>query len=141
MNLVRFQKPAYGYNALLNEMFNDSKIAKCSEGNYFKPAVNIKENDDSFNIDLVIPGYTKENVSIKNKDGVITVKADVENEKDQSAYNRQEFVVSSFERSFILPKNVDVQAIEAKYTDGILLINIPKNKIEKDKKEVNIQIQ
>jgi len=93
------------------------------------PSVNVKESDAGFDIHVVAPGYKKEDFALKvEKDTLsISVKLESSNEaKEDGKWIRNEYKLYSFNRSFTLPENVDVEAIEAKYEDGILKLSLPK---------------
>lgn len=108
------------------------------------PAVNLSENDTSYSVDLVAPGYKKEDFRLKVNDNILTISAETKNERteggDGREYSRREYTCSSFTRSFQLPENAKDDGISAKYNDGILQVNIPKSKKEvKTSKEINIE--
>jgi HSP20 family protein len=95
------------------------------------PAVNIKETDKSFELDLAVPGMDKKDFKIELKDGSITISAKHENKieetNEKERYTRREFSYQSFSRSFVLAEDlVDTEAINAKYENGILNVSIPK---------------
>jgi HSP20 family protein len=108
------------------------------------PSVNLSENDNSYMVDLVAPGFKKGDFKLKVNDNVLTISAETKNEKtengDSREYSRREYTCSSFTRSFRLPENAKDDAISARYNDGILQIEIPKSEKEvKASKEINIQ--
>lgn len=95
------------------------------------PAVNIKETDKSFELDLAVPGMDKKDFKIELKDGSITISAKhehkIEETNEKERYSRHEFSYQSFSRSFVLAEDlVDTEAINAKYENGILNVSIPK---------------
>lgn len=93
------------------------------------PAVNIKEMDDKYSIELALPGMQKEDFKIEVKDRVLGIsceKEDSSDEKDKH-YTRREFSYRSFERYFDLPDTIaDLGRIEATYNKGILTVQLPK---------------
>ena len=106
------------------------------------PAVNIKENDKNFEVEVAAPGMDKKNFKVEVENNVLTISAEKKEEKKEKKdnYSRKEFSYESFERSFTLPQDmVDANKIVAKYENGILKIDIPK-KEEKAKlsKVINI---
>jgi HSP20 family protein len=108
------------------------------------PAVNLSENETSYNVELVAPGYKKEDFKMKVNDDVLTISAESKNERSEGGdgreYSRREYSCSSFTRSFQLPGNAKDDAISAKYNDGILQITIPKTEKEaRASKEINIE--
>ena len=107
------------------------------------PAVNIRETDDAFMIEVAVPGMTKENFKV-NLDGdqllITSERRDEKNESDEN-YSRREFSYQSFHRSFTIPQgSVDGDKIYAKYTDGILSITLPKREEVKPKPAKRIDI-
>ena len=108
------------------------------------PAVNLAEDENSYTVDVVAPGYKKEDFKLKVNDDVLTISAESKNERtdanDGREYSRREYSCSSFTRSFRLPDNAKDDTISAKYHDGILEVTIPKSEKEvKATKEINIE--
>lgn len=98
-------------------------------------AANIKESEDAFEIDLMVPGYKKEQINIELDDNLLTISAEVEAKNEEEGW-RKEFVLDSFSRSFQLPKTVNMEVITAEQNDGILRILIPKLKEEQKLKKL-----
>jgi HSP20 family protein len=108
------------------------------------PAVNLSEDDRNYLVDVVAPGYKKEDFKLNVDDDVLTISAESKNERteggDGREYSRREYSCSSFTRSFQLPENAKDDAISAQYSDGILRIAIPKTEKQvKATKQINIQ--
>lgn len=94
------------------------------------PAVNIKETDDQFDVEVAAPGKSKEDFNIELDNDTMTISASAK-EKSESVekkvkYTRREFHFSTFERAFSLPETVKSETISAAYEDGVLKITIPK---------------
>jgi HSP20 family protein len=107
------------------------------------PAVNISENDKSWNIEVAAPGFKKEDFKIKLENDVLTVSAEHKQEEnaEEKNYRRREFKKSSFSRSFRLKKeNVNEDGISASYDNGILNLILPKKEeVQKESlKEIKI---
>jgi HSP20 family protein len=106
------------------------------------PAVNIKDNPKSFDLELAVPGFKKEDLKVKVDGDVLTISSEKkkDSEEDKNGYTRREFSYSSFQRSFQLPANTDADNVKANFVDGILNLSIPKRKAlpEKNGKEVRI---
>jgi HSP20 family protein len=100
------------------------------------PAVNVKETDKCYEIEVAVPGMKKEDFKIDVDNGVLTISAEQkeEQEKKEDNYTRKEFSYSSFSRSFSLPQNVNEDSINAKYENGVLALTLDKAKEEKPKK-------
>ena len=120
--------------------WNNSNL---SSTNSTIPAVNIKENDDSFIIEVAAPGMSKENFAV-NLDGdrlLISSERRDDKEEQDGNYSRREFSYQSFNRSFTIPEGtVDGDRIVAKYNDGILIITLPKKEEVKPKPAKRIDI-
>lgn len=107
------------------------------------PAVNIKESEKEFKLELAVPGLKKEDFNIELDGARLTVSCKKEASSEHSDkttegnYTQREFHYSSFSRSFTLPeKKIDFEKINAKYNDGILEIILPKfeqNNISRNK--------
>jgi len=106
------------------------------------PAVNIAEKDNEFVVELAAPGYKKDDFKVSADDGLLTVSAEIKNERNEEKkdYTRREYSCSSFSRSFRLPDNVKEDKVAAKYEDGVLRLQIPKESPApaKPKKEIAV---
>lgn len=93
-----------------------------------RPAVNIKETEKSFDLELSAPGLDKKDFNIELNEDVLTIsyESKAENEVKDENYRRREFSVRSFKRSFTLPDTLDGDKIQARYESGILNLVIPK---------------
>ncbi len=118
-----------------------------TEGNTISgtvPAVNIRETDNSYEISVAAPGMSKNDfkVELENNRLVISGERKEQHEsKDDEAYLRQEYNYQSFVRTFTLAeKQVNSEKIQAKYSDGILHISLPKTPEAKSKAARVIQI-
>ena len=106
------------------------------------PAVNIKDNTTSFDLELAVPGYKKEDLKVHMEDGVLTVSSEKkkESEEDKNGNTRREFSDSSFTRSFQLPQNADADNVKANFVDGVLKLSVPKTKALPEKKGKEVRI-
>lgn len=107
------------------------------------PAVNISEDDKSYQVDVVAPGFKKEDFKVNVEEDTLTISAETKQETteggDNKQYSRREYSYSSFTRSFRLPDNTQDGAITASYTDGVLKLTIPKSEQQvKAKKEIKV---
>ncbi len=109
------------------------------------PAVNVKETEDSFELEVAAPGMDKKEFKIEGEDIVLTISSEKEmknEEKDEKGnYVRREFSYQSFKRSFVLPDTVNTEKIEAKYKDGILHVSVPKREEAKKKATRLIEVK
>ncbi|QBA64527.1 Hsp20/alpha crystallin family protein [Muriicola soli] len=107
-----------------------------------EPALNIKESDHHFEIELAAPGFDKKDFEVSIENGYLTIKAEKEvtEESEKENYSRKEFSYNSFERSLLLPENVLEDKIKAKYNDGILSFKILKKEEAKKLKPKRVEI-
>jgi len=92
------------------------------------PAVNIKESETGFELELAIPGQKKEDFNIEIDKDVLTISMERNSEEEEvkERYTRREFTYTSFKRSFTLPETVENEKIKASYENGILAFMLPK---------------
>jgi HSP20 family protein len=136
-------KPTSLFFDEMNEVF-DQFVKKNHSINPFKnfgnTAVNIKENEEKFLIELTAPGFEKENFSAKIESKTLIVRGELSSETETTgAYRRKEYQAQSFQRCFNLPENINEECISASYKNGILFIEIPKKQQEKPK-EIEIKL-
>jgi len=131
--------PVSRKNSWLPDVFNDLFDAEfMPKTNATAPAINVKESDDEYEVELAAPGMTKEDFNVHiNEDGDLTIKMESKKEKKEedkkSHYLRREFAYSKFEQTLILPDDVDKDKISAKVNDGVLSVVLPKTKKEEAK--------
>ncbi|MBW8326990.1 MAG: Hsp20/alpha crystallin family protein [Prolixibacteraceae bacterium] len=131
---------------LFDEFFNGNLLPNYVEEGAWKstPAVNIYENNEKFEIEIAAPGLEKEDFKIDLKNDYLLVyseKKDKKEEKEKGKVVRSEFRYSSFQRSFALPKDIDLTAINATHKNGVLTIELPKKVEQKDSSVRQIEIQ
>ena len=133
--LVKSFRPVSSYPSLFNTLFSEGEIFNENRLKSTVPAANVSETDESFKIELAVPGFKKEDfkINVDGKNLKISTVSSNETEETQEKYVRKEFSFSSFERLFYLPKSVDVDKIEASYVDGILNLTLPKKEEAKPK--------
>ncbi len=105
----------------------------------------VRETDDSYELDIDLPGFKKDEVKLQLKDGYLTVNAAKgldKDEKDKNGkYIRQERYAGAMSRSFYVGTDVQTDEIHAKFEDGILKLSVPKKdpKAVKDKTYISIE--
>jgi HSP20 family protein len=108
------------------------------------PAVNVREDNDNFYVEVAAPGMKKEDLNVELDGTTLTIrseKKDEREEKEGEKYNRREFSYQSFQRVFELPAHVvDAEHIEAKYEHGLLHLTIPKKEEAKQRPPRMIRI-
>ena len=116
------------FPSLMNEFLNDDLRMNFFNRRHSVPSVNSVENNDSFEIDLAVPGMKKDDFTIELNDKILVISSD-NSDYDQNERTRlNEFNYSSFQRSFRVPESVELDKIKANYKNGILKIKLPKRK-------------
>jgi HSP20 family protein len=127
MNLVK-RHHGNGFPTVMDEFFKDWRGGSQLQNRNIPP-VNVKETDKAFSVELVAPGLKKEAFSIEVNNGLLTISSEVKAETTEQAegkFTRREFTQTSFKRSFTLPETINEEGINAAYTDGILVLTLPK---------------
>lgn len=135
--------------SLLNDFFTDdwfnSSLANWKSSGATLPAVNVKETNDDFRIEVAAPGMKRDDFKVELDNHILTISSQREDrreEKDEDVgYTRREFSYQSFQRSFTLPQGkVEGEKIAARYVDGILYITVPKKEEAKVKPAKQITV-
>ena len=96
----------------------------------------VRETDDSYEVDIDLPGFKKDEVKIQLADGYLTIEAAKgldkdEKDKKSGKYIRRERYAGSMSRSFYVGEDVKQEEIHAKYDNGILKLSVPKKEAKK----------
>jgi HSP20 family protein len=144
MTVVKLNnRPANGFN-LLDNFFNEfptffkDDFAK-AQG--FIP-VNVKETKDAYQLEVVAPGFEKNDFNINLEKNILTVSIErkTESENKDEKQIRREYSYHSFKRSFTIDEKVDSEKIEAKYVNGVLTLNLPrKEEVKASAKEISVK--
>jgi|TARA_B100000767_G_scaffold51980_1_gene47470 HSP20 family protein len=127
MRIVKYNNNKV-FPSLMNEFFNDDFRMNVINNNHSVPSVNSIENDNSFEIDLAVPGMKKDDFTIQLNDKVLVISSENTNSVENNSMSLNEFNYSSFQRSFIVPETVELDKIKANYKNGILKVKLPKKK-------------
>ena len=148
MTLVRYNtlKPANkSFNNLVDDFFNGwpSILGDDSGLNskQFVP-VNIKETENEYLLEVVAPGFKKEDFKINLDNNLLTVSVEKKEENGNSNEKniRREYKFGSFKRSFTIDEKIDTENIAATYINGVLTLNLPrKTEVKTSTKEISIQ--
>ena len=144
MALVRYN-PALrnfnsrSFNSILDKFFQDT-FEDNGNGSGFIPAVDIAETEKSFELEVAVPGFKKEDFDLNYNDGQLTISGErkFETEEKEVNYHRRETRYGSFSRTFHLPENVNEGKIQANYQDGILKVTLPKDQKKELKKTIKV---
>jgi len=152
MTHVKFGRRPFdkSFNSLVDDLFSELPVLYRNETDKvfkgFAP-VNIKESDKGYNLEVIAPGFEKSDFKVNVDQDVLTVSADKKQEANENTEDakaekqvRREYSFRSFKRSFTLDEKIDANGIEAKYTNGVLVLNLPKKEVVKaSAQEINIQ--
>ena len=127
---------------IFNDFFNDDWFPMRAV-TATAPAINVKEDDKAFTVEIAAPGMTKDDFKVHVNDQdqlVISVEKKHENKEEDknSKYLRREFNYMRFEQALQLPENVDKTAITAKACSGVLHIELPKLTTMPEKKPTRV---
>ena len=105
----------------------------------------IRETDSSYELDVDLPGFKKDEINVQLKDGYLTLTAakglDKDSQDKKGNYIRKERYAGTMSRSFYVGEAVNEEDVHAKYEDGILKISVPKKEPEKIEKNGYISIE
>ena len=152
MTLVKFNhKPFEGsFNNFVDDLVAGFPVLTKNEASQhwkgFVP-VNIKETEKNYSIEIVAPGFEKNDFKVSLDQQILTVSAEKQNEVKADSDNyrnekqiRNEYSYRSFKRSFTLNEKTDGAAIDAKYVNGVLTLNLPKKEeVKPSVQQINIQ--
>ena len=128
--------------SVFNDLFDTDFMPRA---NQTAPAINVKETDKAYIVELAAPGMKKEDFNVHiNDDGNLIIKMEQKEEKkdeDKSTrYLRREFSYSKYEQTLILPDDVEKEQIKARVEHGVLTVELPKHEEQKVKVSRQIEI-
>jgi HSP20 family protein len=111
-----------------DRMFDSFFNTKPMEGEVRTPVTNVSENENGFEMSVELPGFSTKELEVKVEENLLSIKAahrEAKKEKKREMV-REERRSISFERSFVLPKDIDSSRIEADLKNGLLLLKLPR---------------
>jgi HSP20 family protein len=112
--------------SIFDRVFGDRSITDDRADYRVQPRMDVSEEENKYAVTLDIPGLAKEDISIKVENGTMKIEGERKEERT-GKYHLTERTVGRFYRSFALPDDVDAEKIEAKVSNGVLEISLPKN--------------
>lgn len=144
MTLIRrFHNQYPDISTMLESLFDNSSYSSTPQ-NRTAPAINVRENEDEYNIEVAAPGLKKDNFKVEINNSILSISYEDENKKEveEQNYTRKEFTYNNFCRSFSIPRTeVDDSKIDASYKDGILTVRLQKRDELKPKPSRMISIK
>ncbi len=116
---------------LMEEMLNGgwNNIHNHEAKDRMNVPVNIRENDTAYELQVIAPGLKKDEFKINLEKNVLTISFEQKEENKEQRDGkvlRNEYSFRSFKRSFTLNEKIETSGINAKYTDGVLEVTLPK---------------
>ena len=127
--LIRYNRPAdlFDWDRVLDSFFEDVPV-----WNSRKPAVDIRQGENDYVMEVELPGLTEKDIELKVEENLMTLSSKQEESKEESkeekkdGYLLQERRKTEFKRSFVLPKEVDAEKVKAEFKNGLLVVSLPK---------------
>ncbi|GAA4494452.1 hypothetical protein GCM10023172_04580 [Hymenobacter ginsengisoli] len=136
-------RPTRAFNSMLSELLRDAQPTTPQPSTSFVPAADIFETAQGFELHLALPGVAKDAVSIDFQDNQLVVKgnrpAPATEGEDAPKLRRVETRFGEFTRSFRLPETVNVRAITAELTDGLLRVTLPFDTEKVTKQHIEVR--
>jgi HSP20 family protein len=113
---------------LPRSFFEMSPFGQGERGWTATPAVDVTETDRAYEIAAELPGMDEKNIEVKFADGVLTIKGERQEEREEKekGYHLRERSFGSFQRAFQVPEGVDTDKIQANFKQGLLTVTLPK---------------
>jgi HSP20 family protein len=126
------------FSGMLDRFFSDSMSAALKQ---FTPAVDIAEDERSYEIHVTVPGMKKSDFKISLTDGKLTISGErkLEDKREGKNFHSLESQFGAFSRSFFLPEDVLTEQIEATYENGILQLTLPKREKKISKSTIEVK--
>jgi HSP20 family protein len=131
---------------LLNTMLKSFELdtpRKAEEEYDFVPAVNTRETDDAYYLEVDLPGVKKEDIKVDIEDDKLVISGEkkLKNELKEENYYKVESYYGTFKRSFAIPNDADMDNIKAESKNGVLEVVIPKQKQEQLEKTKRVEVK
>ncbi|MBC8755872.1 Hsp20/alpha crystallin family protein [Kordia sp. YSTF-M3] len=154
MSLIKFRKKRPFGNLIASDFFDSDPFfgnrlwnTSFFNGDFWngksqEPALNVKETDEAYEVELAAPGFSKKDFEVTIDDGYLNISAEKSEskEEDDDNYTRKEFSYNSFEKRLQLPNSVKDEDVKATYKDGILSFDLIKKEEANVRKPKRIEI-
>lgn len=132
--------PMMGLRRDIDRLFEDFfeerlPVALWGDGKGQLPALDVRETDEALIVEAELPGLKPNEFEVKVEEGVLSIKAERKQEKDEKTknYHRIERQYGRMERKLAIPANVEADKADATYKDGVLTVTLPKKPGAKSK--------
>lgn len=125
----------------IENFFNDSLTNFVGSDTFTtNVSANVSETSQAYRIELAVPGFAKEQLDTEVKDGFVTVRAEVmEDKTEKIQYLRREFNRTAFVRTYQVPEDVNAEKITATYENGVLTLLLPKEETTLISRKIEIK--
>jgi HSP20 family protein len=136
--LIRYTRPTelFDWNRMLDSFFDDVPV-----WNTRTPAVDVKEEDQRYLMEVELPGLTDKDIELKVEDNILTLSSKKEESKEEkkNGYLLRERRSAEFCRTFVLPQDADRAEVKAEFKNGLLMVEIPK-KPEAQPRRIDVRV-
>ena len=136
--LIRYTRPTemFDWNRMLDSFFDDAPV-----WNTQTPAVDVKEEEKRYLMEVELPGLTDKDIELKVEDNILTLSSKKEESKEQKkdGYLLRERRGAEFCRTFVLPQDADRAEVKAEFKNGLLMVDIPK-KPEAQPRKIDVRV-
>ena len=146
MNMMRCTHPRsrenYGTGSLLDSLFHTGWTESESDGTDWQPPTDIREEKERFVIDIDLPGVEKDQIKIVVEENILKITGErkVETSDETDRFTRIERSRGAFQRTFRLPKNIEIGRIESACRNGVLTLEVPKSE-EALPRQIEVQVK
>jgi HSP20 family protein len=120
---------------VVEDLFEGTILSGDGNGGRLLPAVNVRETEDAVIAEAELPGLSQKDISVQVVGDILTIRGERRHESEEKGkgYYRREIASGIFERQIPLPAEIDQDGVEATYSNGILLVTLPKQEGSKPK--------
>ena len=131
--LIRYARPnnLFDWDGLMDNFFTDTPV-----WNSRRPAVDVQETENEYLMEVELPGLTEKDIEVNVEDNILTLSSKNEESKEEkkNGYLIRERRNHEFTRTFVLPKDVDRDKINAEFKNGLLMVSLQKKPEAKPRK-------
>ncbi len=136
--LIRYTRPLelFDWNRMLDNFFDDVPV-----WNTRTPAVDVKEEEKRYLMEVELPGLTDKDIELKVEDNILTLSSKKEESKEEkrNGYLLRERRSAEFCRTFVMPQDADRAEVKAEFKNGLLVVDIPK-KPEAQPRKIDVKV-
>jgi len=136
--LIHYTRPTelYNWNRLLDSFLDDVPM-----WNTRTPAVDVREEETRYLMEVELPGMSDKDIELKVEDNILTLSSKKEEAKEEkkNGFLIRERRQAEFCRTFVLPKDVDRELIKAEFKNGLLMVSVPK-KPEAQPRKIDVKV-